>query len=148
VLSSGMAHSQEVDASMGSKPAKAVVDFRTGNPKLALIYLTLIGDTFRDRNLQATTKHPDFVVNFGGESVKLMAKDPKGYSPEDQKTIHQIKEKVSSLAKEGVKFEYCIYGGKLFGVEPADVPGVSVVSNGWVSLIGYQGSGYALMAAY
>ena len=72
----------------------------------------------------------------------------KGYSPEEQKTIRQIKDKVSALAKEGMKFEYCIYGGKLFGVEPANVQGVNVVDNGWVTVIGYQASGYSLIPAY
>lgn len=147
-LSSGIAHSQEGEAPKDLKFVKAVIDFRTGDPKKALIYLTLIGDTFRDRNLQTETRHPDFVVNFGGESVKLLAKDTKGYSPDEQKTIGQIKDKISALAKEGMKFEYCVYGGKLFGVEPANVPGVSVVDNGWVTVIGYQASGYSLVPAY
>jgi intracellular sulfur oxidation DsrE/DsrF family protein len=147
-LSSGIAWSQEGEASKDLRSVKAVIDFRTGDPKKALIYLTLIGDTFRDRNIRTATAHPDFVVNFGGESVKLLAKDMKGYSPEEQKTIRQIKDKVSALAKEGMKFEYCIYGGKLFGVEPANVQGVNVVDNGWVTVIGYQASGYSLVPAY
>jgi len=147
-LTSAMAHSHEVSIVKDSQSAKAVIDFRTGNPKLALIYLTLIGDTFRDRNLQTATSHPDFVVNFGGESVKLMAKDAKGYPPEAQKTISQIKETVSALARQGIRFEYCTYGARLFGVEPENVPGMTVVDNGWDSLIGYQTRGYSLVPAY
>ena len=148
LLAPAIAHSEGGEAPKDSKLVKAVIDFRTGDPKKALVYLTLIGDTYRDRNIRTTPAHPDFVVNFGGESVKLLARDTKGYSPEEQKTITQIKDKVSALAREGMKFEYCIYGGKIFGVEPADVPGVSVVDNGWVTVIGYQANGYALMPAY
>lgn len=148
LLSPGIAHSEGGDAPKDVKSVKAVIDFRTGDPKKALVYLTLIGDTFLDRHIRAATAHPDFVVNFGGESVKLMAKDTKGFSPEEQKMISQIKDKVSALAKEGMKFDYCIYGGKLFGVEPANVPGVRAVDNGWVTVIGYQANGYSLVPAY
>lgn len=148
VLAPGITYSQESEALKDLKSVKAVIDFRTGDPKKALVYLTLIGDTFRDKNFRVATAHPNFVVNFGGESVKLLAKDTKGYTPDEQKMISQIKDKVSALAKDGMKFEYCIYGGKIFGVEPANVPGVRMVDNGWVTVIGYQAKGYSLMPAY
>jgi intracellular sulfur oxidation DsrE/DsrF family protein len=93
------------------------------------------------------TKNPDFVVSFGGTSVKLLAKDTRGFSSEEQKMIEELKAKISALAKRGVTFEYCNYAAKLFGVEPANVPGLRVVDNGWVSLIGYQGRGYSFVPA-
>jgi len=148
LLPSGIVYCEGSEPLKDLKLVKAVIDFKTGNPKTALIYLTLIGDTFKDKNIQAVTTHPDFVVNFGGSSVKLLAKDTKGYSPEEQKTITDIRDKISVLAKEGIKFEYCTYAGHLFGVEPANVPGIIVVDNGWVSLIGYQAKGYSVVPAY
>jgi len=148
LLSPGIAYSGGNEALTDVKLVKAVIDFKTGNPRRALIYLTLIGDTYKDRTIQAVTTRPDFVVNLGGESVKLLAKDTQDYSPEEQKTINEIKDKISTLAKEGIKFEYCTYAGNLFGVEPGNVPGINVVDNGWVSLIAYQASGYSLVPAY
>lgn len=148
MLSSGIAHGEGNEVLTNVKSVKAVFDFRTGDPKKALTYLTLIGDTFKDRFTQAVTTRPDFVVNLGGESVKLLAKDLKGFSAEEQKAISQVKNKISALAREGIKFEYCTYGGNLFGVEPANLPGVRVVDNGWDSLIGYQAIGYSIVAAY
>ena len=147
VLSSGVAHSEGVEALKGLTSVKAVIGFSTGDPKKAVAYLTLIGDTLKDPNIQAVTKNPDFVVSFGGPSVKLLAKDTKGFSPEEQKMIEEMKAKISALAKEGVIFEYCNYAAKLFGVEPAKVPGLQVIDNGWVSLIGYQGRGYSFVPA-
>jgi intracellular sulfur oxidation DsrE/DsrF family protein len=147
VLSSGIAHGEGIEAHNDFKQVKAVIDFRTDNPKRALTVLTLIGDTYKDRKIQVLTTHPDFVVNFGGDSVKLLAKNAKGSSTEEQKTITAVKNKISALAKDGIKFEYCLYGAKLFGVEPADVPGMRVVDNGWVSLVSYQASGYSLVPA-
>jgi len=148
LLAFGIAYGSGNEALAGVKSVKALIDFRTGNPQKALVYLTLIDDTFNDRNIQAVTAHPDFVINFGGESVKLFAKDGKGYSTEEQKTIDQIKDKITAMAKEGIEFDYCAYGGKLFGVDPTKVSGVGVVDNGWVSLVGYQARGYSLLAAY
>jgi intracellular sulfur oxidation DsrE/DsrF family protein len=147
VLSSGVARSEGVEALKGLSSVKAVIGFSTSDPKKAVTYLTLIGDTLKDPNIQAVTKNPDFVVSFGGSSVKLLAKDTKGFSPGEQKMIEEMKDKISALAKEGVIFEYCDYAAKLFGVEPARVPGVRVVANGWVSLIGYQGRGYSFVPA-
>jgi len=148
LLSFGIAHSQSNQSISDLNQLKTVIDFRTGNPDKALVYLTLIGDTFKDHDIQELTARPNFEVIFGGESVKLFAKEVKGYSPQEQKTITVLKNKISSLAKDGIKFEYCIYGGKLFGVEPGNVPGMQVVANGWVSLIGYQASGYSVVPAF
>jgi intracellular sulfur oxidation DsrE/DsrF family protein len=125
-----------------------MVDFRTGDPKLALVYLNLIGDTYHDHDIQQVSAHPDFEVVFGGQSLKMLAKKAKGYTPEQEQTIAEINHKVSALAKEGIKFHYCAYGAKLFGVEPPTLAGVDVVDNGWVSLVGYQATGYSLLAAY
>jgi intracellular sulfur oxidation DsrE/DsrF family protein len=148
LLSPSIAHTEEFNALKSDKPGKALIDFRTGNPRLALIYLKLIGDTYKDQDAQVKAAHPDFVVNFGGESVKLLAKDPKGYTPEEKKMIDEIKQKISALASEGIKFDYCLYGGNLFGVQPANVEGVGNVDNGWVSLVNYQAKGYSLIPAY
>jgi intracellular sulfur oxidation DsrE/DsrF family protein len=148
LLSSVPAYSEEVEALKGLSSVKAVIGFGTADPQKAVTYLTLIGDTLNDPNIQAVTKNPDFVVSFGGPSVKLLAKNTKGFSPEEQKLIEEMKSKISALAKEGVKFEYCSYAARLFGVEPADVPGVRVIDNGWVSLIGYQGRGYSFVPAF
>ena len=147
LLSSGVAHSAGVEALKGLSSVKAVIGFSTGDPKKAVVYLNLIGDTLKDPHIQAVTKHPDFVVSFGGPSVKLLATETKGFSPEEQKLIAEMKAKISALAKEGVRFEYCMYAAKLFGVEPAKVSGLRIIDNGWVSLIGYQGKGYSFVPA-
>lgn len=147
-LSSGIAYSEANEALKDLEVVKAVFDFRTGNPTTAVTYMTLISDTLKDRNIQAVTTNPVFVVVFAGPSVKLLAKDTKGFSPEEQKTINDIKAMISTLAEKGIKFEYCTYAAKLFGVEPADLPGMRVINNGWVSLIGYQAKGYSLVPAF
>jgi intracellular sulfur oxidation DsrE/DsrF family protein len=135
-------------ASKELKSIKVVIDFRANNPEKAATYLTMIGDTLKDGEIQAIRANPDFVVIFGGQSVKLLAKDVSGFSPEEQKMIDEVKAKISALAKEGVKFEYCRYTSELFGVDPADLPGVRSIDNSWVALIDYEAKGYALIPAF
>ena len=140
----GYAYSKGDEILNTGMSGKALIDFRTNNPKLALVYLKLIGDTYKDRQFKSKGTHPEFVV----KSVKLLAKDPKGYSPQELKTIDEVKNKITALAGEGIKFDYCLYGGNLFGVTPATIPGVGVVDNGWVSLVNYQAHGYSIIPAY
>ena len=45
------------------------------------------------------------VVIFMGPAVKLVSKDRKGFSPEDQKQLDAIAGTLSSMAKDGVKLE-------------------------------------------
>ena len=53
------------------------------------------------------------------------------------------------MSKDGVKLEICLFAAEVFGVDPASVlPEIKRVGNGWISLIGYQSKGYALVPAY
>jgi intracellular sulfur oxidation DsrE/DsrF family protein len=148
LLPYGIAYSQGNEALKDLHAVKAIIDFRTGDPKMAAAYLTLIGDTLRDQAIQAVTRNPEFVVVFGGHSVKLLAKDAKGFSPEEQRTIDEVKSKIMALAKNGVKFEYCIYAAKLFGLGSPALAEIRLIDNGWVSLIGYQAKSYSLISAF
>jgi|GEM_PF-5942238 len=65
LLSSGIAYGGGSEALKGVKSVKAVFDFRTGDPAKAVTYLTLIGDTFNNRNIQKVTKSPDHRQRLG-----------------------------------------------------------------------------------
>ena len=50
------------------------------------------------------------------------------------------------MAKDGIQFEICLIAVKVFGVEPSSIlPEIKQVGNGWISLIGYEARGYALV---
>jgi intracellular sulfur oxidation DsrE/DsrF family protein len=141
--------SQEADALKGLKSVKAVFDFRTGSPKSAAVFLGLIHDTFKGKNIAAVTKKPEFVVVFIGPSVKLISKSREGVSPENHKMLDAIAAKISEMAKDGIKFEICLFAARMFKVDPATVlPEIKHEENGVVSLIGYQTKGYSLVPLY
>ncbi len=133
----------------GLKSVKAVFDFRISNPQSAALHLKVIYDTYKDKSIMAVTKKPAFVVIFLGPSVKLMSKNKEGFSPEEQKSLDEIANTISIMAKGGIKMEICLVAANIFRVDPGSfLPGTKPVPNGWVSLIGYETKGYSLIPAY
>ena len=138
---------KESEALKGVKSAKTIFDVRVANPKAAVIQLNLIYQTYQQ--LIAENKQPVCVVSFMGPSVKLISKNREGFAPEDQKSLDEIAETISRMAKDGFRVEICLFATKLFGVDAASIlPEIKKVENGWVSVIGYQAQGYSLVPAY
>jgi intracellular sulfur oxidation DsrE/DsrF family protein len=89
------------------------------------------------------------VVVFIGPSVKLISKNREGFSPEDLKSLDEIANTISAMAKDGINFEMCLVAAKFFNVDPASVsPEIKGVGNGWIPIIGYQAQGYSLVPVY
>lgn len=140
---------EEYEALKGLDSIKAVFDVRIGNPKSAALHLKLIHQTFKDKGIMAVDKQPDFAVIFIGPSVKLISKNREGFSAEDMKSLEEIAATISEMSKDGILLEICLVAAKVMGVDPASVlPEIKGVPNGWISEIGYQANGYALVPAY
>ena len=138
---------EEYEALKGVKSARAIFDFRIGDPKSAALHMDLIYQTYKD--LTAMKKNPHFAVVFIGPSVKLISKNREGFTPEDQKALDEIAKTISSMSKDGIKLEICLVAAKVFKVDPASIlPEIKGVVNGWISEIGYQDQGYSLVPAY
>lgn len=141
------ASGEEYEALKGVNAAKAIFDFRIGSPKSAALHMGLIHQTYKD--LAAMKKNPAFAVVFIGPSVKLISKNREGFSPEDQAALDEIAKTITAMSKDGIKFEICLVAAKVFNVDPGSVlPEITRVGNGWISEIGYQAKGYALVPAY
>jgi intracellular sulfur oxidation DsrE/DsrF family protein len=127
----------------GVKSVKAVFDFRIGNPKMAVVHMGLIHQTYKD--LAAKEKNPVFAVVFIGPSVKLISKNREGFTPEDQETLDEIAKTISGMSKNGIELEVCLVAARVLSVDPASVlPEIKRVENGWVSEIAYQAKGYLM----
>jgi len=145
-VTAGTIYSEEYGALKGLKSVKAVFDFELGNPQSALLHLQVIHQTFKDKNIWIGKKKPNLVVVFIGPSVKLASKNRSGFSADDQKILDDYASTVSAMAKDGIQFEICLIAVKVFGVEPSSIlPEIKQVGNGWISLIGYEARGYALV---
>ena len=134
-------------AHSGVKTAKAVFDFRVGQPGSALAHLTLVHNTIKE--LKAAGKSPDAVVVFIGPSVKLVSTAKNGFTADEQKTLDEIARTVTAMSKDGIRLEICMVAAKAFKVDPATIlPEIKKEPNGWISLIKLQNQGYALVPAY
>ena len=141
------ASGEEYEGITSVKTARIVFDEREGNPKAAALHLKVAYQAYKD--LAAMKKDPAAVIVFSGPSVKLISKKKEGFSPEDQKSIDEIADTISSMSKDGIKSEFCLIAAKYFEVDPATVlPEVKIVGNGWISLTVYQAQGYSLVPIY
>ena len=147
LVAASIVSAKEAEALKGVKSAKVIFDVRIANPQSAALHLKLIQQTFQQ--LVAAKKKPRCVVSFMGPSVKLVSKNRQGFAAEDQKSLDEIAETISKMAKEGIRVEICMFAANLLKVDPASIlPEIKKVENGWISLIGYQARGYSLVAAY
>jgi len=134
------------DSLSGIRTAKAVFDFRIGTGT-AVAHLNLIHNTFKE--LKEAGKSPDAVVVFIGPSVNLISSSRKGLTDDERRVLDDVARKVTEMSKDGIRFEICMVAAKVFKVDPTTIlPEISQVPNGWVSLIGFQNQGYALVPAY
>ena len=122
---------------------------RSGKPKSLALQLDLIHQMYNDASVREVTKNPDFVIIFIGPSVKLVSTNTDGFSAEDKETVAKIAKTISAMAKDGIKFEICLFAVDLLGVDRASIlPEIKQVANGWISLVGYQHAGYGLVPVY
>lgn len=66
-------HPQKDNALKGLNSVKAVFDIRIGNPEMTPIFLNLIHNTFKSKDVGSITTKPEFVFVFLGPMVKFIS---------------------------------------------------------------------------
>jgi len=128
----------------GAKSGKAIFDINLSDPLKLPLYLGVIKET-RDGLIQQGIK-PQFVVAFRGTAVKLVSTARANLNAEQEEALTQSDAMIDELSKQGVRLEACAVATRLFGVENSSIlPQVKVVGNTFISLIGYQSKGYAVI---
>ena len=108
------------------------------------LYLQVIKQTHAD--LERQEINPDIVLAFRGLAVTLVRKGSEKDSEEQQKVSGQISSQIKQLQSMGVKMEVCSVATGLFQVPDERIlPGMKIVGNTFVSLMGYQHQGYAII---
>ncbi|MCV6636129.1 DsrE family protein [Candidatus Albibeggiatoa sp. nov. NOAA] len=129
---------------------KAVFDINiAGNnaQKLAL-YLKVIEETYD--GLVAQNVQPDILLAFRGSSVQMISTNqPEDMALDTEEQLEQVAELLKGLAEKGVKFEACSVATRVFNVaNDSLLPNIQAVGNTFISLIGYQAKGYAVIPIY
>lgn len=129
----------------GLTETRAIFDITTADPKKLKFYLGLIEETAASVRSQGAT--PVFVLAFRGPATRYMSTDHSQLDPEQAEVADQIAQVLQKLSKlPNVKLEQCAVAARVLKVDRNTIhPVVKVVGNSWISLMGYQNKGYALI---
>lgn len=130
------------------KTGKGVFLVDIGDPSKLNFYLEVIQGSYKGMKDQGVD--PDFILVFIGPSVKYLSTSP---SPETEQeaggVLMEIESNVETLATLGVRQEVCAVATRVFGIDNETLlPGLTLVGDGFISIIGYQSQGYHLVPVY
>ena len=131
----------------GLKEAKVAFDITVGEPNRMLLVLNTIEETREGFMRQGIT--PRFVLAFRGPASLLTQTDLSRFKPEDRETAAKVTVKLKQLrGTAGIeRMDQCSIAMRSQKVDRTQVnPDVTIVENGWITLVGYQAKGYAYIA--
>lgn len=124
----------------------AVYEVTQGDPKVANIVFWAVKNSYEAAEVAALPGAPRIAVVFHGPAVKLISTNQGLFNDADWGEVVKFQETLRQMKKDGVNLEVCLYAAKVMGVaEPTILPEVDRVGNGFVSVIGYQEQGYAVV---
>jgi len=128
----------------GLKTVGVIFDVNTGSPQKLLLRLKLIEETVT--GILADGVVPDVVVAFRGGATLFMTVGDKYLPVDDLPLKAKIQIQIKHLKELGYRLEQCAVAVRLLKVDPLDIiPEVPLVGNGYISMIGYQNQGYAMV---
>ena len=130
------------------KTGKGVFLIDIGDANKLNFYLEVIQGTFKGMKEQGT--EPDFVLVYIGPSVKYLSSSPSAEVEQAAGgVLLEIESNVEALAALGIRQEICAVATRVFGIDNKTIlPGLTLVGDGFISLIGYQAQGYHLVPVF
>lgn len=126
------------------KSVKIVCDVNVGEAKLLLRRLELIDETYSQLLDAGIT--PTIVVAFRGGASPYVTNGNKYVDATDAETKRDIQGWIDQFRQHGFHLEQCAIAAKTWKVDPADfLPAISIVQNGYISIVAYQARGYAFL---
>ncbi len=132
----------------GVKEGKGVFLIDFNDAKKTAFYLEIIKGSHAGLTRQGVK--PDFVIVYIGPTVRFLSTAPDGELELEQgDTLKAIAARVKELAQLGVRQEICAIATQVFKVPNETVlPGLTLVGDGFISLIGWQSQGYKLVPLF
>lgn len=130
------------------KTGKGVFLVDIGDAKKLNFYLEVIQGTHKGMLAQGV--EPDFVLVYIGPSVKYLTTSPSEKTEQAAGgVLLDIESNVAKLAELGVRQEICAVATRVFKIDNNTlVSGLTLVGDGFISLIGYQAQGYHLVPVF
>ncbi|MBT8113098.1 MAG: DsrE family protein [Gammaproteobacteria bacterium] len=138
----------DADALSDVNEGKVVWDVTVGSPIKLLLLMKVIEETYDD--LVRQDVKPDMVFAFHGPVLKLISSEPLDLPLDEEEAHEEVLDLLREFSqKPGVKMESCSIAARLLSIDNDTImPEVKPVGNTFVSLIGYQKKGYALIPIY
>ena len=135
-------------ALQGVKEGKGVFLIDFSDPKKTAFYLEIIRGTHAGLTRQGVK--PRFVVVYIGPTVRFLSSKPDDELELEQgDALKAIAKQVTELNKLGVRQEICAIATRVFKVPNETIlPGLTLVGDGFISLIGWQTQGYKLVPLF
>ncbi|HSH29499.1 MAG TPA: DsrE family protein [Thiohalobacter sp.] len=127
---------------------RAVYDVRKSSANALDFYLGAIITNLE--NLEKEGVESDLVMVFISHSVKFINTEPTLEAQADYgPALENIAKRIARLQAMGVRMEACNGATTAFNVDNDTLlPGIEPVRSGFISLMGYQNNGYALVPVY
>lgn len=145
LVSTSTASEPRNDAALkGLTESKVIFDINQGAPKRLLLRLEFVEKTYEQLKSFGTT--PKFVLAFRGKASRYMTAGEDYILPENLATKKKIEERIQRFSTQGMALEQCALAAALQRIDNDEfLPEITVVANGYISMIGYQNQGYAFV---
>ncbi len=132
----------------GVKEGKGVFLIDFSDPKKTAFYLEIIRGTHAGLTRQGVK--PNFVIVYIGPTVRFLSSKPDAeLELEHDDALTAIAAQVNELHKLGVRQEICAIATRVYKVSNDTIlPGLTLVGDGFISLIGWQTQGYKLVPLF
>jgi intracellular sulfur oxidation DsrE/DsrF family protein len=143
-LSAGAAQFDNARALAGVERAGIYFDVNIGDADLLALRMRLIEQTLDQ--VRSAGIETDVVIGIRGGATSFTTRDDHYVLDDEVAAKQAIHEHLRSFAARGVVIEQCEIAADLKDIPVADfIDEVTFVGNGYVSLIGYQARGYAVV---
>ncbi len=126
----------------GIDTGRILWDITIGDPERMISRLSVIEETYDDMLRQDV--QPMMIFTFRGGAAGLLARDLDRLELEDASAVAHVHERLQGLLdRSGVHMEACAIATRRVGLEQQDlIPGVQLVGNTFLSIMGYRQKGY------
>jgi len=132
------------DALQDLTEVKAVFDINQADPHILKLRLELIEESYQQ--LKAAGVTPTFVLTFRGKASFFLTSGLKYIDIIDLSVKNDIKILLEQFSEQKIPMKQCAIAARLSDINTDDfLPQIEVVTNGYVSLMGYQNKGYAFI---
>ncbi|WP_018138734.1 MULTISPECIES: hypothetical protein [unclassified Thioalkalivibrio] len=126
----------------GIEHGQILWDITIGDPERLIARLSVIEETHEDMVRQGL--EPNMVFAFRGGAAALIARDTDHLEIEDVSAVRHIHDRLADIQElDGVHMEACYIATRRFDLGQDDlIPGVNLVGNTFLSIMGYEQQGY------